>query len=103
MDCVTDFTSREVRKNEVRSASLEFSYKNLPNLIQIIDFSTFSGSVCVELHGKIFEDEPKDITTIPRIPNVSQWKCNGHGTKVRKDVNNFVVYTQTQPLFRKFI
>lgn len=32
----------------------------------------YIGSMCPKLHGKILENEPKDIPTIPRISNSGQ-------------------------------
>lgn len=34
-----------------------------------------------ELYGKIFEDEPANISAVPRVPNFGQRKCYGNGTK----------------------
>lgn len=35
--------------------------------------------MCSELHGKVSEDEPKNIPAFPGIPDGSQRECNGNG------------------------
>ena len=45
------------------------------------------GLMCIELYGKIFENESTDIATFSGVSNFSQWKCHGHGTKGWKIIN----------------
>ena len=37
--------------------------------------------MCIELYGEVPENEPKDITAIPGIPDGSERECISNGSK----------------------
>lgn len=36
-----------------------------------------------KLHGKVLENEPKDIAAIPRVPDGGQRKRHGHDAEIK--------------------
>lgn len=58
----------------------------------------FLGSLCAELHGKVSENEPTDISTFPRIPNDRERKCPGNCTE---DWTNAELICRIAGLFQK--
>lgn len=45
-----------------------------------------------ELHGKVPEDESKDLPAIPGVPDGGQWERSGVGTEDGSGARKFVVY-----------
>lgn len=49
------------------------------------------GELFIKLHGEVLENEPKDQSALPGVPNDCKRKCSCNGTKDRETMRRFLI------------